>query len=111
MPELSQLTSEYFQAFLEQSFAVNADGQTLALRVTEVQMLPPPKRRTLSGKLVDTEAARQPFSVFFRSEGDNGLRQGTYSMTPPDGGEPLQMIFLVPLGFEDGGVLYEAVFN
>lgn len=111
MPELTQLTHEYFQPFTEQSFAVNVDGQSLALRVTEVRMLPPPKRRTLTGKLVDTLTTRPPFSVYFRSEGDNGLRQGAYSMVPPDGGEPIPMIFLVPLGFEDGGVIYEAIFN
>jgi hypothetical protein len=31
-------------------------------------------------------------------------------MTPPDGSEPMY-IFIVPLGFEEGGVIYEAIFN
>jgi hypothetical protein len=111
MPDLSSLTHEYFQSLLEQSFVAGAgEEQAIALRVTEVRMLPPPKRRTLSGQIVDAKVSRLPFSVFFRSEGEFGLRQGTYSLTPPDGGEPMT-IFLVPLGYEDEGVLYEAVFN
>jgi len=104
------LTHEYFEPLIEQSFSVRAGDETLELRVVDIRMLPPPKRRTLSGKTVDVESNRLPFSVFFRSEGAMGLRQGTYSLTPPDGRPPMA-IFLVPLGFEDGGVTYEAVFN
>lgn len=110
MPDLSQVTHEYFQQLIDQSFEVKADDQVLTLRVVNVQMLPSPKRRTLSGKTVDVETARLPFSVFFRTEGEMGLRQGTYDMTPPDGGEPMSL-FVVPLGFEDGGVVYEAIFT
>lgn len=110
MTELARLTHEHFQPFVDQAFAVSTDGESLALRVTEVRLHPPPRQRTLSGKLVDANVARQPFSVFFRSEGERGLRQGTYSMTPPDGGAPLS-VFIVPLGFEAGGVVYEAVFS
>jgi hypothetical protein len=110
MPDLVQLTHEYFEALIEQSFGVSTDGQTIVLRVTGVRMLPPPKRKTLTGAMIDVPVDRLPFSVFFRSEGEMGLRQGTYSMTPPDG-EPPMDVFLVPLGFEEGGVLYEAVFT
>ncbi|MBK7473439.1 MAG: hypothetical protein IPO58_11970 [Betaproteobacteria bacterium] len=110
MTELARLTFEHFQPFVDQTFAVSAGGESLALRVTEVRLHPPPRQRTLSGKLVEANVARQPFSVFFRSEGEKGLRQGTYSAAPPDGGAKL-MIFIVPLGFEEGGVVYEAVFN
>jgi hypothetical protein len=110
MPDLALLTHEYFQPFVEQNFFVNTDDQTVVLRVLDVRLLPPPKRRTLTGATVDAAMARLPFSVFFRSEGEMGLRQGTYSMTPPDG-EPPMDVFLVPLGFEEGGVLYEAVFT
>lgn len=110
MPERSPLTHEYFQPFVEQAFVVSVGDQTLALRVTDVRLLPAPKRRTLTGKLVDVPAPRAPFSVYFRSEGMLGLGQGTYGMTPPDGGPPLD-IFLVPLGVEEGGVIYEAIFS
>jgi hypothetical protein len=110
MPDLALLTNEYFEALAQQSFTVRVDDQTFELRVLEIRMLPPPKRRTLSGKIVDAATARPPFSVFFRSEGPMGLQQGTYSLTPPGGAAPLD-IFLVPLGFEDGGVTYEAIFT
>jgi hypothetical protein len=110
MSDLSLLTHDYFENLIDRSFLMNADEQTVALRVTEVRMLPPPKRRTLTGSLVEATVSRLPFSVFFRSEGELGLRQGTYSLDPPDGGEAM-IIFLVPLGFENDGVIYEAVFN
>ncbi|HEV7487906.1 MAG TPA: hypothetical protein VGQ65_19725 [Thermoanaerobaculia bacterium] len=110
MPDLSTVTHEYFQSLLEQTFSVTTDGQTIALKVVDVRTLPPPKRRTLSGRLVDAEAMRLPFSVVFRSEGQLGLRQGTYDMVASDGGDPLP-IFIVPLGFEDNGVVYEAIFT
>jgi hypothetical protein len=110
MPDLSLLTHEYFEPLIEQSFAVQADDQTINLRVVEIRMLPPPKRKTLTGRMVDAATDRLPFSVFFRSEGEMGLRQGTYRLIPPDG-QPAMEIFLVPLGFEDGGVTYEAVFS
>jgi hypothetical protein len=110
MPDLALVTPEYFESAMQQPFTTRADDQTFELRVLEIRMLPPPKRRTLSGNVVDAATARLPFSVFFRSEGEMGLRQGTYSLTPPDGQAPMD-IFLVPLGFEDGGVTYEAIFN
>ena len=104
------LTHEYFEPLAGRPFAVNTPDGTIEIRVTEVSMLPPPKRRTLSGKTVDVEAARLPFSVYFRSEGELALQQGTYSMVPPDGSGETMDIFIVPLGFEDGGAIYEAVF-
>ena len=107
---LPVLTHEYFLRLVEQSFLVKTDDRSLALKVTEVRMLPAPRRRSLSGKEVDAAAQRAPFCVFFRSEGEMGLRQGAYALTPPDGEHSMD-IFLVPLGFEDGGVVYEAVFN
>lgn len=110
MPDLAQLTHDYFEQLVGQFFEVSTDGQTLALRLTDVRMLPPPKRKSLTGNLVDEPADRLPFSVFFRSEGEMGLRQGTYSINPPDGSTAMD-IFIVPLGFEDGGVVYEAVFS
>jgi len=102
------LTHDFFQALAGETFAVQADGKTIELRVQEVRLLPPPKKRTISGELVDDVRKRAPFSVFFRSEGNLGLVQGTYDFHR-DGTAPLK-IFIVPLGFFDGGVVYEAVF-
>jgi hypothetical protein len=110
MPDLATVTHEYFQSLLEQTFSVTADDETIALKVVEVRTLPPPKRRTVSGRLIDAEPMRLPFSVVFRSEGLRGLQQGTYDMAPSDGGDPLT-IFIVPLGVEDNGVIYEAIFT
>lgn len=110
MPETFLLTHEYFESLVEKSFTVGEGQQAVSLRVTAVRMLPAPKRQTPTGRIVDVPGTRLPFSVYFRSEGQIGLRQGTYSMTPPDAAVPLS-IFVVPLGIEHGGVIYEAIFN
>jgi len=104
------LTHAYFEPLVDQSFAVHVDDRDFALRLIEVRMLPPPKKRTLTGKTVDAETKRLPFSVYFRTEGKVGLKQGTYTMAPPNGLQPID-IFIVPLGFEEGGLTYEAIFT
>jgi len=107
---METVTHEYFEGFVGQSFQARAGDQSVTLLVTEVQLLPPPRRRSLTGKVVEMPVKRAPFSVYFRSEGELRLTQGVFQVEPPDGGEPLD-IFLVPLGVEEGGALYEAVFN
>jgi hypothetical protein len=104
------LTHEYFESLVDQPFAVRVGENEFTLRLIEIRMLPPPKKRTLSGKTIDAATKRLPFSVYFRSEGETGLKQGTYGMVPPNASQPLN-IFVVPLGFEEGGFLYEAIFT
>ena len=110
MTSLAELTHEYFEQRIGQAFQVSADETSLELRIVNVVMLPPPRRKTLSGHTIEVAATRLPFSIYLRSEGEMGLRQGTYNLRPSDGSQALD-IFLVPLGFEDGGVVYEAIFS
>jgi hypothetical protein len=110
MPSLAELTSEYFEQLTGRSFVITVGSETVELEVANVVMLPPARRRTLAGKEIEMPAKRAPFSVYFRSKGERGLVQGTYAMQPPGGETPLN-IFIVPLGIEDGGVTYEAVFT
>ena len=110
MTDLALLTHEYFEPLVDQPFAVRTGEREFTLRLVEIRMLPPPKKRTLSGKTIDAAMKRLPFSVYFRSEGETGLAQGMYAMVPPNGSQPLS-IFIVPLGFEEGGFIYEAIFT
>jgi hypothetical protein len=110
MPKLDQLTHEYFEQRKEEKFHVSIDDRQLELSVVAVTMLPIPRRKTLTGQLVDVPVQKLPFSVIFRNEGTYGLPQGTYAIAPSDEPTPLN-IFMVPLGVEDGGVIYEAVFS
>lgn len=49
------------------------------------------------------------FSLIFLAEGQDVWRQGTYAVEAPDASS--MQIFLVPVGVDQGGVIYEAVFN
>lgn len=106
---MAVLTHDFFQALVGEIVDVTADGKTIQLKINEVRLMPAPKKRTITGEIVEDVRKRAPFSVFFRSEGALGLVQGTYEMHR-NGTAPLQ-IFIVPLGVVDGGVIYEAVFN
>jgi len=54
-------------------------------------------------------AARTPFTLVFRGPADPVLPQRTYALENPALGR--LEIFLVPVGRDAAGVLYEAVFN
>jgi len=55
-----------------------------------------------------SEDDRQPFSVVFSTGESNAYAQQIYTMQNPAIGE--QMIFLVPIGPDETGMCYEAVF-
>jgi hypothetical protein len=105
------LTHEDFDPLVGKAFGVDVgNSTTLELKLMKVKKLPPVVRRTLAGEELPMPAKRAPFSLYFRSEGEMGLRQATVPLLPPDGG-PAIPIFIVPLGVENGGVVYEAIFN
>lgn len=65
-----------------------------------------------AAKVMESEAAhlpRHPFSLYFLGPKSHLLRQHIYSLTHPSF-EALD-IFLVPVGEEGEGYLYEAVFT
>lgn len=64
----------------------------------------------VSDGMTYAESIRTPFSVIFRTDQKNQyFEQGTYPVIHPKKGSI--PIFLVPLGPDDKGMKYEAVFN
>ncbi|HEY1796189.1 MAG TPA: hypothetical protein VGG57_08715 [Stellaceae bacterium] len=53
--------------------------------------------------------SRPPFSLIFIGPGDAVLPQQLYRLTHEEIGEII--IFLVPVGRDDHGILYQAIFN
>jgi hypothetical protein len=104
------LTHEDFEPLVGKTFTVDVGDCNLELKLVSSKKLPPVVRRTLTGEEVPMSSKRTPFSLYFRSEGAMGLRQGTVLLQPPGDG-PAVPVFVVPLGVEDGGVVYEAIFN
>ncbi len=52
---------------------------------------------------------RQPFSVVFSANHSDAYAQNIYTIKHPEKGE--QMLFLVPIGPDEAGMCYEAVFT
>ena len=60
-------------------------------------------------KLTPHPAVAEPFALTFRGPASPVLQQQIYSLTHPELGD--SEIFLVPIGPDKQGMLYEAIFN
>jgi hypothetical protein len=87
---LESLTQENFAERLNQQFQLRTDGGAVRLEL-------------------QPEGARAPFSLVFRGPRDAPLAQMTYDVEHEElGGLTL---FMVPIGPDGKGMLYEVVFN
>jgi len=107
---LDKLTVQSFEPLIGQKILLDHDSKTIELEVTDVEELPPPRRRGKQRTAEPATERRKPFSVMFFAEAPM-LPQAMYAMRHETfGSEPLQ-IFIVPIGEADGGFEYEAVFT
>lgn len=92
------LTHERFQECLNDRFRAEVEGQTFELRLTKVEV----------SSAADT-SGRAPFSLVFVGPREPMLSQRLYRLEHErmDVGD----IFLVPVGADEEGTRYEAVFN
>jgi hypothetical protein len=94
---IENLNSKNFREHLNSEFKVQApDGQALSLRLTEVTER-------------DTNPRAEQFSIFFLGPRTPLLEQRIYHLKHEKLGE--FDLFVVPVGMEADGVLYECVFN
>src|SRR6476646_10357995 len=94
----SDLTFADFSGRLDQPFPVNTgDG---ALRLVLVEAVARHGRG---------HSGREPFTLLFRGPASPRLNQGTYEFVHPQRGA--LSIFIVPVGVDAEGTLYEAVFS
>jgi hypothetical protein len=98
--ELKEITVNNFKELLNKKVSISfSDSVKLAAEIVEVTQA----KQYLANK-------RIPFSVVFRTSQKNEYyKQGTYLVSLPEL-EPLE-IFLVPIGFDEIGMKYEAVFS
>lgn len=97
---LGKLTAADFTPYLDQKFQIQLpEKKLLTVFLTEVSI----------NKNLEAWKGRQPFSIIFRGPPDCELTQGMYPVSHNKLGE-LQL-FLVPVGPDDKGMCFEAVFN
>jgi len=97
---LDELTIDTFEPLVGSSFWLHAGSHKVELRL---------ERAT---KVMESEAARlkrNPFSLFFLGPASIFLEQKIYTLKHDAFSEPLD-IFVVPVGKDARGFLYEAVF-
>ncbi|MEX2499555.1 MAG: hypothetical protein WD397_11865 [Wenzhouxiangellaceae bacterium] len=97
---LEKLTANIFEDLTEQVFQLRHENlPDIEARLIEV--------RQLSDQT--GPAGRTPFSLLFACPGDTEPVQSTFRLEHEKTGE--LEVFLVPVGKEDQGLLYEAVFT
>ena len=102
MTDLSTITHEDFEPCLGQTFLVTPEGADgLELELTQVKPLG--STDLVAGVL------RQSFSLLFRGPLKPLLSQQLYRMENAAIGELL--LFLVPIGPNENGMLYDVTFN
>ena len=94
------LTVESFSTHLNSTFALGVGESTVDLTLTQVQKLP---FRPFQGMM------REPFSLIFRSGMPVVLPQRAYPLKHEAMGK--LDIFIVPIGRDAQGIVYQAVFN
>jgi hypothetical protein len=99
--DVSLLTASHFQRFKGSSFRLRADD------VVDVELLEVDEVGAGSG--APPQTARAPFSIVFRGPRDPVLPQRIYRLEHDELGTV--DLFLVPIGRDDAGVRYEAVFT
>ncbi len=96
---LADITHQQFAARLNQSFLIRfEDDAVLESELVEVSPWGNP-----------SPGQRQPFSLMFRGMGDPVLPQRIYSVENEEMGS--LELFLVPIGPDERGMRYEAVFS
>jgi hypothetical protein len=99
---LDKLNCSVFEEQLDTTFHIDSgEGDTVDMVLIEATSLK-------AGK-APTAPRRDPFSIVLRAPKGTALAQKIYEITHDRIGE--FALFLVPIGPDDKGMLYEAVFN
>lgn len=100
MRDLSKITIEDFQKYKSGHFTIRFTPEVeLIAELTEINELK-----------LHSESTRLPFSLIFRTEQKNEYYpQSTFILIHPESGEI--PVFMVPIGPDDQGMRYEAIFS
>ena len=101
MKDLKDITHEDFEACMSDVFTVKIEGdEGPELELIEVKTF---------GEADPNANTRQPFSLLFRGPMEPVLPQRLYDLEHSEQGET--MLFLVPIGPDDKGMLYDVTIN
>jgi hypothetical protein len=95
-----QLTCDMFSEHVGETFRLALEsGDTLDLELIEAEL----------SRIQETKSDRAPFALVFRGDPETVLPQCLYHLKHDTMGDV--SLFLVPIGPDEQGMQYEAVFN
>ena len=100
--DLGTFTLEEAKALIGTVFTVTVDGNDYQLKLYDAAPFEFRARRKAQ------VPKRAPFSVYFNGPSDPILWQGTYTLRSDEAA--LETVFIVPIGRDEEGTEYEAVF-
>ena len=100
--DLGTFTLDEAKALIGTVFTITVDGNDYQLKLYDA--VPFEFRARRKSQI----PKRPPFSVYFNGPCDPILRQGTYTLRADE--TMLETIFIVPIGRDEEGTEYEAVF-
>src|SRR5438034_6490347 len=111
MAEPPLLSPDLFEPLIGQPFLVELKDGSVPLILRRVTRLPPPRHTDSGGHVVPFEvrARKDPFTLLFGGA-THLLPQRTYRITSGALGDAVE-IFIVPVGQDGQGFIYEAVFG
>jgi hypothetical protein len=105
---LATLTLDHYVPHIGTEFRCHAgDGNTYPLKLTEATGLGSPGGKT--GGSTASPPRRQPFSLIFLGPPQPVLPQAMYPLEHP--AMETEAIFIVPVGRDEEGVQYQAIFS
>ncbi len=102
---IETLTVDHFAGHMDEPFAIDLGTDFPGLEPLVLTLI---KAEPIESSQ-DLEERRAPFSAVFRGPAEPQLAQGIYTLDNETLGR--LEIFLVPIGPDDEGMRYEAVFN
>jgi Domain of unknown function (DUF6916) len=97
---MQMMSYEAFASHVHESFSLSLGESSVDVTLVQAQKKP---ARVVAG------LRAEPFTLYFKSQSQVVLPQRLYPMS--NAGMGKLSIFIVPIGREKDGVIYEAVFN
>ena len=105
---LNKLTKDLFSDYLGETFSIQIDEtQRLNVELVEVSSLP---LRFPLMRPKEEKCSREPFTIVFKGPHAPPLSQQMYTIEH-ESLKTIERLFLVPIGMDQEGRYYEAIFN
>lgn len=107
-----RLSADFFEPLVGSTFDIAFPDGTITLTLRNVTRLPPPRHLDAKGAEVEIEeidARKEPFTLLFGGA-SHLMPQRIYTLRSQAATEPIEL-FIVPIGEDREGFMYQAIFG